>query len=97
MTQPTPQPESPQNPAPPSQSVPSGSPSTEAVNLHNYLKMVDPAQEGVGLDKVRPIYPKIGWNVILGHCAELETANMLTKRKVSGPNGRGGYELYTWQ
>ena len=108
MTQPTPesQPEQaviqPVTPEPPEQPV--SEPvvqavqlSPEATNLHNYLKMIDPNQEGVGLDKVRPIYPKVGWNVILGHCAELESAKMLTKRFVPGPSGRGGYDLYRWQ
>lgn len=71
--------------------------SSEAQRLYDYLKLIDPNQSGMGLDKVRPIYTRIGWNVILGHCAELETSNMLSKSFVAGPSGRGGYDLYTWQ
>ncbi|GEM_PF-2728097 len=101
MTQPAPEPQAQPEPTsvvqPVPQAQPVATPSVDAVKLHNYLKVIDLDQNGVGLDKTRPIYPKIGWNVILSHCAELESANMLSKRMVAGPNGRGGYDLYTWQ
>lgn len=95
MTNPTPQ--APTNPPAPQPTPQAAAPSADAVKLHNYLQIIDPQQQGVGLDMVRPIYPKIGWNVILAHCAELESANKLSKVFVPGLNGKGGYESYTWQ
>lgn len=71
--------------------------SAEPQRLYDYFKIVDPEQKGVGLDQVRPIYPAIGWNIILGHCGELEARNMLTKEFIPGPRGRGGFNKYKWQ
>jgi len=99
LPQPEPQPVTPPAPEPTPEPVQEvvAPPSTQAMALHGFLKIIDPEQKGVGLDRVRPMYPKVGWNVILSHCAELESNGLLSKVRVTNANGKGGHEEYTWQ
>lgn len=77
--------------------LPTAGISSEATKLHNFLKAVDPDKNGVGLDKVRPLYPKVGWNVVLRHVNELKNAGMVTETGVPNAKGGIGYNLYTWK
>lgn len=83
------------------ETVPSTTPVTEptqeAVTLHGQFRALDATQQGVGLDKIRPFYPRVGWGVILSRVAELEAVGMVTKRAVMNSNGTVGYHLYTWK
>lgn len=71
--------------------------SVEASQLHANFKAVDPRRNGVGLDRIRPFYPKVGWSVILTPANELIQAGFLKKRPVMNAKGSVGHELYTWQ
>lgn len=79
------------------ETTPVTDPSQEAVTLHGQFRALDPNGAGVGLDKIRPFYPRVGWHTILSRVAELEAAGMLDKRAVMNPNGTIGYHLYTWK
>lgn len=70
---------------------------TDAEKLHANFKAIDPLRNGVGLDKIRPFYPRVGWNKILGWCAELESAGKLAKRVVLNKTGGVAYHLYDWK
>lgn len=98
---PTPQPVSnqPQS-APVATPSPASAPATlsnEAQAMFNQFTLVDPQRQGVGLDKLRVFYPRIGWDVIFAMVNELEAAGRLKKRAVLTPRGTVGYHLYTWQ
>ena len=70
--------------------------SAEAQTLFNQFTLIDPSKSGVGLDKIRVFYPRVGWDVIFARVHELEDAGKLTKRAVLNPKGGVGYHLYTW-
>lgn len=89
-----------QAPAPvPAAPTPAPAPvlSQEAQTLYGNFKAIDPTNQGVGLDKIRPFYPRIGWGKILAWAAELEAAKLLTKTHKL--NGKGGvaYHVYSWK
>jgi hypothetical protein len=65
--------------------------------LHDVFKLLDPDREGLGLDKVRIVFPTDGWHFILQHVEALITAGRLTKRPVTGKGGVISHEKYTWQ
>lgn len=65
--------------------------------LHDVFKLFDPQQQGLGLDKVRTIFPKEGWHYILQHVDALVEAGRLTKRPVTGKGGLVSHDTYTWQ
>lgn len=85
-------------PAAPTPAAPAVAPlSTEAQTLLNQFTLVDPTKSGVGLDKLRVFYPRVGWDVIFGMVHELEAAGRLTKRAVLNSRGSVGYHVYTWK
>lgn len=71
--------------------------SEEAALMLSNFKAIDPRREGVGLDKIRPFYPRIGWSKILAPVAELERAGKLTKRNQLNQRGGVAFHIYTWQ
>ncbi len=71
--------------------------SPEAQQLIANFRAIDPTRVGVGLDKIRPFYPKIGWSKILRPAEELESAGLLVKRPVLNDRGGVAYNLYTWK
>lgn len=71
--------------------------STEAQALHNNFKAIDPSQGGVGLDKIRPFYPRVGWNKILGWVGELESQNLIGKTPKFTGKGAIAFYVYTWK
>jgi len=68
----------------------------KANDFHAYLKMIDPQQNGVGLDKARAFFGAVGWHEILGHVAWLKATNMLSETPVSGKFGVK-FNVYTWK
>lgn len=70
--------------------------SAEAAELLANFKAVDPKRTGVGLDRIRPFYPRMAWSVILTPAKELEALGLLKRKSVMNGKGRVGYELYTW-
>lgn len=90
----------------PSAPVPSNVPAVQpaapalseaAVLMLSQIKMLDPNKQAVGLDKLRPFYPRIGWNIIGATVKELEDAGKLKARNVMSPKGTVAYKVYTWQ
>ena len=71
--------------------------SNAASLMLSQFRLLDPTRQAVGLDKLRPFYPRIGWNIILATVHELENAKLLTKKGVPNPKGGVGYHVYTWQ
>lgn len=71
--------------------------SAEAALLLTQFKAVDPNRAGVGLDKIRMFYPRVGWDVIHARVQELEDANLLGHTPVMNQRGSVGYNLYTWK
>jgi hypothetical protein len=95
--QPVPRPQNRPAAAPAPAAGPAATLSTEAQTLYSNFVAVDPTRRGVGLDKIRPFYPRVGWSVILGQVAELEGAGMLTSRNVTNDRGGVAYKVYTWK
>lgn len=71
--------------------------SEAAATLLSNFKAIDPRQEGVGLDKIRPFYPRVGWSKILAPVAELEAAGKLARRHELNNRGGVAFHVYTWQ
>lgn len=84
-------------PQPPAAAAPSPAPaalSPEAQAFVNNLRAVDPRGEGIGLDKLRVFYPRVGWNVILAAANEAISAGLVKKQTVM--NGRGGVAYHKY-
>lgn len=71
--------------------------SPEAQTMLNQFTLIDTQRQGIGLDKLRVFYPRIGWDVVFGLLHELEAAGRLKKRAVLNSRGSVGYHVYTWQ
>lgn len=70
---------------------------SELDSLHQFMKVMDPGQEGLTLDRFRAIYPKMGWHDLLGRLNQLKEAGKAT-RKVRTPAGaKQGFDYWTWQ
>ena len=65
--------------------------------LLSQFKAVDPARKGVGLDKIRMFYPRVGWDKIHAWVHQLEDAGSLKSQNVMSPKGTVAYKLYTWK
>lgn len=78
------------NPAQPATSL-----SKPAQDMIAQFKAIDPTRAGIGLNVIRPFYPRVGWNVILATVNELEKAGILTKSAVINNKGLVGYHKYT--
>lgn len=62
--------------------------------LHTMFSMLDPNREGLGLNMVRNIFPREGWNVVLAHVNRLVEDGRLEKTPVMGRGGVVLYETY---
>lgn len=90
---PTPQP----TPTPEPTPDPNAKPLATADELYAFMRAIDPRREGIGLDKVRPLYRKTGWDKILAVVKQLEDSGRVTKRAVLNRQGGTAYEVYTWK
>lgn len=72
-------------------------PSQDAQTLLGNFMAIDPTRSGVGMDKIRAFYPKVGWRKILAAADELERAGLLTKRAALNDRGGVSYHVYTWK
>jgi hypothetical protein len=71
--------------------------SAEAAQMLQNFKAIDPNRQGVGLDKIRPFYPRVGWTQILAPVNELESSGLLSKTSVLNDRGAVGYHVYAWK
>jgi hypothetical protein len=70
---------------------------SNVTRLYDWFKLLDPNQEGVGLDKVRGVFPSDGWHVVLAHINVLLADGRVVKSPVIGQKGVLLFEKYTWK
>jgi hypothetical protein len=65
--------------------------------MYNHLQVLDAAQEGVTLDKLRVFYPKVGWGSIITTLRNLrDDGRAKAQVKPLKTGGTGQFEHWTW-